>query len=89
LVDDSLASEQALRTLGARGIVRSAQNVMQVVLGPQAKIVAGEIRDAMTGKEYAGLLAAAGKSVVAAEGAIVGRQAEAVAAPVDAKLNSR
>ncbi len=69
LVDDSLASQQALRTLGARGIVRPAQNVMQVVLGPQAEIVAGEIREAMTGKEYAGVSAAAGEPVVAAEGA--------------------
>jgi N-acetylglucosamine PTS system EIICBA or EIICB component len=71
LVDDSLASEQALRTLGARGIVRPAQNVMQVVLGPQAEIVAGEIRDAMTGKEYAGVLAPAGKPVTAGEAGTV------------------
>jgi phosphotransferase system IIB component len=42
---------------------------MQVVLGQQAEIVAGEIRDAMKGKEYAGISAAPGKQVVAAQGA--------------------
>jgi len=67
LVDDSLASEQALRSLGARGIVRPAQNVMQVVLGPQAEIVAGEIRDAMKGKEYAGISTTAAQPVLAAD----------------------
>jgi len=71
LADGSLASEQALRALGARGIVRPGQNVMQVVLGPQAEIVAGEIWDAMKGKEYAGLSAGAGEPVAPAAGAKV------------------
>jgi N-acetylglucosamine PTS system EIICBA or EIICB component len=45
VVDDSLVNEPALRTLGARGIVRPSRNVLQVVIGPQAEIVAGEIRE--------------------------------------------
>jgi len=67
LADDSLVSEQALRTLGARGVVRPAQNVMQVVIGPQAEIVAGEIRDALSSGEYAGITAVDGKALAALE----------------------
>jgi phosphotransferase system IIB component len=44
-LDDFLVSKQALRTLGARGIVRPAQNVIQALPGLQAEIVAGEIQD--------------------------------------------
>ena len=55
VVDDSLVNEPALRTLGARGIVRPSRNALQVVLGPQAEIVAGEIREAMASGEYAAL----------------------------------
>jgi N-acetylglucosamine PTS system EIICBA or EIICB component len=53
VVDDSLVNEPALRTLGARGIVRPSRNVLQVVIGPQAEIVAGEMREAMASGEYA------------------------------------
>jgi len=55
VVDDSLVNEPALRTLGARGIVRPSRNALQVVIGPQAEIVAGEIREAMASGEYAAL----------------------------------
>jgi PTS system N-acetylglucosamine-specific IIC component len=55
VVDDSLVNEPALRALGARGIVRPGRNALQVVIGPQAEIVAGEIRDAMAAGEYAAL----------------------------------
>lgn len=41
VVDDQLVNEPGLRALGARGIVRPGRNVLQVVLGPQAEIVAG------------------------------------------------
>ena len=55
VVDDSLVNEPALRTLGARGIVRPGRNALQVVIGPQAEIVAGEIREAMASGEYAAI----------------------------------
>ena len=55
VVDDSLVNEPALRTLGARGIVRPSRNALQVVIGPQAEIVAGEIREAMAKGEYAAI----------------------------------
>lgn len=44
LVDPSLVDEAALVRLGARGIVRPGGNALQVVLGPTADRVAGEMR---------------------------------------------
>ncbi|WP_240954195.1 N-acetylglucosamine-specific PTS transporter subunit IIBC [Solimonas marina] len=38
--------EPALRGLGARGVLRPSADALQVVLGPQADIVAGELRTA-------------------------------------------
>ena len=67
VVDDSLVNEAALRTLGARGIVRPSRNVLQVVIGPQAEIVAGEIREAMASGEYAAIGPAVQKPVVSGE----------------------
>jgi PTS system N-acetylglucosamine-specific IIC component len=39
-----MADDGALRRLGARGMVRPSANALQVVLGPIADVVAGEIR---------------------------------------------
>jgi PTS system N-acetylglucosamine-specific IIC component len=47
VTDGAAVDEAALRSLGARGIVRPAANLIQVVLGPVADQVAGEIRAAM------------------------------------------
>jgi PTS system N-acetylglucosamine-specific IIC component len=46
LADGSAVDERALKALGARGIVRPSANALQVVLGPVADQVAGEIRAA-------------------------------------------
>ena len=70
VVDDSLVNEAALRALGARGIVRPSHNALQVVIGPQAEIVAGEIREAMAGGEYAAIGPAVQKPVVNGETAV-------------------
>jgi N-acetylglucosamine PTS system EIICBA or EIICB component len=67
LEDDSLVNEAALRTLGARGMVRPGRNVLQVVIGPQAEILAGEIRQAMASGQYEALAPAAAAPAVAAE----------------------
>jgi N-acetylglucosamine PTS system EIICBA or EIICB component len=69
VADDSLVNEPALRTLGARGIVRPSRNVLQVVIGPQAEIVAGEIREAMVSGEYAATGSAVEKPPVSGENA--------------------
>jgi PTS system N-acetylglucosamine-specific IIC component len=42
--DQAAVDEPALRALGARGVVRPSAETLQVVLGPQADQVAGEIR---------------------------------------------
>lgn len=42
--DPSVVDEAALKALGARGVVRPSPDALQVVLGPQADQVAGEIR---------------------------------------------
>jgi PTS system N-acetylglucosamine-specific IIC component len=42
--DPSAVDEAALKALGARGVVRPSPDALQVVLGPQADQVAGEIR---------------------------------------------
>jgi len=46
LADGNAVDERALKALGARGIVRPSANALQVVLGPVADQVAGEIRAA-------------------------------------------
>jgi PTS system N-acetylglucosamine-specific IIC component len=46
LADPAAVDEAALRALGARGLVRPSATTLQVVLGPIADQVAGEIRDA-------------------------------------------
>jgi PTS system N-acetylglucosamine-specific IIC component len=46
LADTHAVDEAALRALGARGFVRPSRTTLQVVLGPIADQVAGEIRDA-------------------------------------------
>jgi N-acetylglucosamine PTS system EIICBA or EIICB component len=47
LIDNRAIDEPALVRLGSRGLLRSAHTGLQVVLGPIADQVAGEIRDAM------------------------------------------
>ncbi|WP_034160146.1 N-acetylglucosamine-specific PTS transporter subunit IIBC [Sphingomonas sp. ERG5] len=44
LVDPALVDEAALKALGARGVVRPGGTALQVVLGPIADRVAGEMR---------------------------------------------
>src|SRR5262249_15003131 len=44
MADNTAIDEAALRRLGARGVLRSAGGGLQVVLGPMADQVAGEIR---------------------------------------------
>jgi len=46
LVDNRAIDESALKRLGSRGLLRSSNTGLQVVLGPIADQVAGEIRDA-------------------------------------------
>lgn len=47
VADQSAVSEPTLKALGARGVVKPSDKALQVVLGPIADQVAGEIRAAM------------------------------------------
>jgi PTS system N-acetylglucosamine-specific IIC component len=47
VVDQGAVNEPALKALGARGVVKPSDKALQVVLGPIADTVAGEIREAM------------------------------------------
>ncbi len=49
LANGAAADEAALKRLGARGAVRPSANALQVVLGPVADQVAGEIRASASG----------------------------------------
>jgi len=67
LVDNRAIDEAMLKRLGARGILRSSEQGLQVVLGPIADQVAGEIRAALrsgpppqAAVDAPGLLAAVG-----------------------------
>jgi PTS system N-acetylglucosamine-specific IIC component len=51
VADQGAVNEPALKALGARGIVKPSDKALQVVLGPIADGVAGEIRAAMAGGE--------------------------------------
>jgi PTS system N-acetylglucosamine-specific IIB component len=44
LADSSLVNEQALKDAGVHGVMRAGA-VVQVVVGPQADILAGDIED--------------------------------------------
>ena len=47
MADPAAIDEPRLKTLGARGMVRPGGDALQVVLGPIADQVAGEIRDSI------------------------------------------
>jgi PTS system N-acetylglucosamine-specific IIC component len=47
LIDNKAIDEAALKQLGARGLLRSSAQGLQVVLGPIADQVAGEMREAL------------------------------------------
>jgi PTS system N-acetylglucosamine-specific IIC component len=51
LVDDARVDEAALKQLGARGVLRIGAGTAQVIIGPHADQVAGEIQDAMRARE--------------------------------------
>ena len=70
LVDPANVDEAQLRALGARGIVRPSQATMQVVLGPIADQVAGEIRVAAAVPGSAPLAASAAAASPRDAGAI-------------------
>ncbi|WP_197693939.1 N-acetylglucosamine-specific PTS transporter subunit IIBC [Vogesella sp. LIG4] len=47
VVDNGKVDEAALKALGSRGLIKPAAGSVQVVLGPEAELVADQIRDAL------------------------------------------
>jgi PTS system N-acetylglucosamine-specific IIC component len=85
--DQAVIDEAALRVLGARGFVRPGEKTLQVVLGPHADQVAGEIRAAMQapGRSLAELITAgAPRSLRVSGGRLVLTIAEAAALDLEA-----
>ncbi len=68
VVDGSAVDEAALRRLGARGVVRPSATGLQVVLGPIADQVAGEIRTALRSPSPARVAGPAPDALLAALG---------------------
>jgi len=66
VADQSKADEAALRALGAKGVVRPSDKALQVVLGPIADQVAGEIRASWSGPAASVAVEAAPERKVAA-----------------------
>jgi PTS system N-acetylglucosamine-specific IIC component len=66
VADQSAVDEAGLKALGSRGMVRPSDKALQVVLGPVADQVAGEIRAAMAGAPLAAPVVAATTAPVAA-----------------------
>ncbi|WP_404338447.1 N-acetylglucosamine-specific PTS transporter subunit IIBC [Sphingomonas sp. MMS12-HWE2-04] len=48
LGDNAIADDAALKALGARGVVRMANGALQVIFGPLADQISGEVRTALT-----------------------------------------
>jgi PTS system N-acetylglucosamine-specific IIC component len=73
----SIIDEPTLRALGARGFVRPSSNTLQVVVGPIADQLAGDIRQAMRG----------GRAVTTAPPGDIARQAESLARALGGRGN--
>ncbi|QRO01782.1 PTS transporter subunit EIIC [Archangium violaceum] len=53
VADNNRVDEAALKALGARGVIRPAAGSVQVIIGPLADQVAGEVREALQGSTSA------------------------------------
>ena len=80
VADQARVDEMALKRLGARGIVRPSSNLVQVVLGPVADQVAGEIRAALNSAAAPSVSSEADRGMVTE----CGRSVEVSNAPPDA-----
>ena len=68
LNDQGAVDEAGLKALGARGLVRPSDRALQVVLGPIADQVAGEIRSAMEDGDVTAVAPAPAEAWLAALG---------------------
>jgi PTS system N-acetylglucosamine-specific IIC component len=92
IADPARVDEEALRQLGARGMVRPAPQALQVVIGPVADQLAGEIRAALPamahGTSGVGMeVAAVAAGTVAADSTAWQARAVALLAALGGKAN--
>ena len=86
VADQSAVDEAALRALGARGFVRPSAEALQVVLGPIADQVAGELRSALRDTKARDAVPAAARAAVSATTAPAGRPNEEIISRARAAL---
>ena len=55
LKDRQRVDERTLKALGASGVVKLGENNLQVVLGPLAEIIAGEMRNIPASEDLSGV----------------------------------
>jgi PTS system N-acetylglucosamine-specific IIC component len=89
VVDQGAVNAAALKALGARGIVKPSDKALQVVLGPIADGVAGEIRAAMGAPALAKPVAAAKPAPSALPTVEDDHKAEALVAALGGAANLR
>ncbi|NMT56143.1 PTS transporter subunit EIIB, partial [Vibrio parahaemolyticus] len=53
--DMSVINEKTLKDLGAMGVVKLGTNNLQVILGPLAEIVAGEMKNVSKDEDLSGV----------------------------------
>uniref|UniRef100_B0T4D2 PTS system, N-acetylglucosamine-specific IIBC subunit n=1 Tax=Caulobacter sp. (strain K31) TaxID=366602 RepID=B0T4D2_CAUSK len=87
VVEQSAVSEPALKVLGARGVVKPSDKALQVVLGPIADQVAGEIRAAMGAPAPAQLVTTAATAPAALPTAADDGRAEALVSALGGSTN--
>jgi N-acetylglucosamine PTS system EIICBA or EIICB component len=87
VVDQGAVSEPALKALGARGVVKPSDKALQVVLGPIADGVAGEIRAAMGTPAPAKPVTTTAKAAVALPTAVDDSRAEALVSALGGLAN--
>lgn len=98
MADNQAVDEAGLKALGARGVIRPGAGTLQVVLGPVADQVAGEIRARLGRAPVAQGAVAAEEALLAALGGVAnilgwrgraGRMVVMLKAPVDAVVVAR
>src|SRR5579863_4002623 len=65
VADSDKVSEAELKTIGARGVLKRGANAVQVIIGPEADIIADEIRAAIGSGDAGAAMAGSAKAAAA------------------------
>jgi N-acetylglucosamine PTS system EIICBA or EIICB component len=83
VVDSEKVSDADLKAIGARGVLKRGSTNVQVIIGPEADIIADEIRTAIGGAADTAAHSAAASSAAAETVAVVAAASAAVSGPLD------